>query len=84
MKTIKCTVLKSIVNEGYYGVVISGTLLRSGPGIVPQIFPRKLTREWLKTIARHYNPPFVNGIDDFVIVNATLTIEEDEDIKHTD
>jgi len=69
---MKAKILKMKNEKGFHGMILSGTLFRTGPEIVPQLFPFDWKRSDIQKSIRHIDIPFVNSLDDFDLVNVEI------------
>ena len=59
--------------KGYHGMVMHSTLFRTGTKVVPQLFPEYADKDWLQKSIKDYNTPYVNSLDEFDIVQVTVS-----------
>ena len=69
---MKAKILKHRGLDGYHGMVLSGTLFRTGTAIVPQLFPFDCDKEWIQRSIKYVDKQYVNSLDDFDLVGVSL------------
>ncbi len=72
MKKIFATVLKHKTLEGFHGMIRQNILYRTGPGLVPDLFPEYADRLWLLKSIKGYNSPHVTSLDEFEVVKVVV------------
>jgi len=70
---MKAKILKHKTAKGCHGMIRGSMLFRTGPCITPQLFPKECDKEWLGKSVKNVNSPHVKSLDDFDLVNVTIT-----------
>lgn len=64
-------ILRHKTLDGYHGMIKDGTLFRTGPSVVPQLFPPYCDKEWLDKSIKRIDR-FVDGLCDFDLVDVVI------------